>query len=119
MTNDQMFLISFAKISALLTYIMVHVFLVAMTAIMMLEPPAWLLALTYTPASWTMMGFIGALITINFLYIPIAILLANHEVMENQRRQILYYAARGVADRATTDKPLRFFETLETSEDLR
>lgn len=119
MTRDQVFLVSFAKVSTLLTYIMLHVFLVGMTAIVLLEPPAWLLAITYTPASWTIMAFFVALIAINFLFIPIAILLAMHDSMENQRRQILYYAARGVADRATTEEPLRFFDTLETREDLR
>ena len=119
MTRDQVFLVSFAKVLALLTYIMLHILLISMTAITLLEPPAWLLAITYTPASWTVMAFFVALITINFLFIPIAILLAMHDSMENQRRQILYYAARGVADRATTEEPLKFFDTLERNEDLR
>ena len=113
MTRDQFFLITFAKSSALITYIMFHTCLMAITVMVIVEPPAWLEAITYSPASWALPAFIFGLIFINFMFIPIAISLAKHEAIEVQRKQLIYYAHRGIVERSTTEQPLKFFDAIE------
>lgn len=110
MTRDELFLISFAKITAVFTYIMFHAFLVAVAVLMIAEPPAWLQTITYSPASWVVLCFMFGLVMINFMFIPIAVALANHESMQVQRRQMNYYAHRSNQDRAFDEQPMKFFE---------
>ena len=113
MTRDQIFLISFAKIAALLTYVLFHSLLITMTILMIVEPPAWLQSITYSPASWTILSFMFGLSLLNFAFIPIALLLSHYEVMETQRKQLIYYAHRGIVERSTTEQPLKFFDAIE------
>ena len=113
MTRDQAFLISFAKVAALFTYIMFHAFLVGMTVLMIVEPPAWLEAITYSSTSWVILAFMFGMVFINFMFIPIAISLANHDGMETQRKQLIYYAHRGIVERSTSEEPMKFFDAIE------
>ena len=96
--KDRVFLISFAKCAALFTYIMFHFFLVAMTSLMITEPPAWLLLLTSSPGSVATLTFLLGLTFIHFLYIPIAVSLANHDVLEMQRRQVAHLVRKRLED---------------------
>ena len=116
MTRDQAFLITFAKLAAIFTYIMFHGFLVGMTVLTIVEPPAWLEVTTHSPASWAILAFMFGLVFINFMFIPIAISLAKHEAMETQRKQLIYYAHRGIVERSTTEEPMKFFQMIEKDE---
>ena len=112
MTRDQSFLITFAKMATLVTYLSFHVALVMYTIAFIMEPPVWLKVIAFNPALWVLTAAMFGLLILNFLYIPIATSLAKYEVLEAQKRQIIYFAHRGMIDRATNEEPMKYFDKM-------